>query len=77
MHIPLVDLRAQFRTIQPEVMIAIENVLTDMQLFLGPETQAFEQEFAHYCACEFGIGCSNGTDALHIGSSRLWNWPWP
>ncbi len=64
MQIPLVDLRAQFRTIQPEVMIAIENVLTDMQLFLGPETQAFEQEFAHYCTRDFGIGCSNGTDAL-------------
>jgi dTDP-4-amino-4,6-dideoxygalactose transaminase len=64
MHIPLVDLRAQFRTIQPQVMIAIENVLTNMQLFLGQECQAFEQEFAKYCGCEFGVGCSNGTDAL-------------
>jgi dTDP-4-amino-4,6-dideoxygalactose transaminase len=66
MHIPLVDLRAQFRTIRPEVMIAIEHVLTDMQLFLGPEAQAFEHEFAKYCTCEFGIGCSNGTDALAL-----------
>lgn len=66
MHIPLVDLRAQFRTIQPEVMIAIENVLTHMQLFLGRETQAFEQEFAKYCGCGFGVGCSNGTDALTL-----------
>jgi dTDP-4-amino-4,6-dideoxygalactose transaminase len=35
-----------------------------MQLFLGPECRAFEQEFANYCGCESGIGCSNGTDAL-------------
>ena len=71
MRIPLVDLRAQFQMIQPEVMIAIETVLTDMQLFLGPETQAFEQEFARYCKSEFGIGCSNGTDALTFRSSVL------
>jgi dTDP-4-amino-4,6-dideoxygalactose transaminase len=64
MHIPLVDLRAQFHIIQSEVMNAIENVLTHMQLFLGPECQAFEQEFANYCGCEFGIACSNGTDGL-------------
>jgi len=64
MHIPLVDLRAQFHTIQSEVMNAIEHVLSEMQLFLGPECQAFEKEFASYCGCEFGIGCSNGTDAL-------------
>src|SRR5438876_12202432 len=66
MHIPLMDLRAQFRTIQSEVIPAIENVLTHMQLFLGPECQAFEMEFASYCGCEFGIGCSNGTDALTL-----------
>ena len=64
MQIPLVDLRAQFHTIQSEVMNAIEHVLSEMQLFLGPECQAFEKEFASYCGCEFGIGCSNGTDAL-------------
>ena len=64
MHIPLVDLRAQFNSIQSEVMNAIEQVLSQMQLFLGPECQAFEKEFASYCGCEFGIGCSNGTDAL-------------
>ena len=41
MKIPLVDLRAQYQTIQHEVMAAIEQVLADMQLFLGPQTQAF------------------------------------
>src|SRR6266536_395379 len=66
MKIPLVDLRAQYRTIQHEVMAAIEQVLADMQLFLGPQTQAFEQEFAHYCGCRYGIGLSNGTDALAL-----------
>lgn len=64
MKIPLVDLQAQYRTIQHEVMAAIEQVLANMQLFLGPQTQAFEQEFAHYCDCRYGVGLSSGTDAL-------------
>jgi dTDP-4-amino-4,6-dideoxygalactose transaminase len=63
MQISLVDLHAQYQAIQPEVMAAIENVLDSMQLFLGPHTQAFEQEFALYCQCRHGIGLSSGTDA--------------
>ena len=66
MKIPLVDLQAQYRTIQHEIMATIEDVLTDMQLFLGPQTRAFEQEFAHYCGCRYGVGLSNGTDALAL-----------
>src|SRR3989440_4102983 len=66
MKIPLVDLQAQYRTIRSEVTAAIEEVLADMQLFLGPQTQAFEQEFAHYCGCRYGVGLSSGTDALAL-----------
>jgi dTDP-4-amino-4,6-dideoxygalactose transaminase len=66
MQIPLVDLRAQYQTIQLEVMAAIEDVFTNMQLFLGPQSQAFEQEFATYSGCDYGVGCSSGTDALML-----------
>jgi len=64
MHIPLVDLQAQYRSIRPEIMAAIEGVLENMQLFLGPQSQMFEHEFAQYCGCRFGVGLSTGTDAL-------------
>jgi dTDP-4-amino-4,6-dideoxygalactose transaminase len=64
MHIPLVDLQAQYRSIKPEIMAAIEDVLENMQLFLGPQSQMFEHEFAQYCDCRFGVGLSTGTDAL-------------
>lgn len=66
MQIPLVDLRAQYQTIKPEVMAAFEDVLEQMHLFLGPQCQAFEQEFASYCGCQYGVGLSNGTDALAL-----------
>lgn len=64
MRIPLVDLQAQYQTIKHEVIPALMDVLEHMQLFLGPQNQAFEQEFAAYCGSDYGIGVSNGTDAL-------------
>jgi dTDP-4-amino-4,6-dideoxygalactose transaminase len=33
---------------------------------LGPNTRAFEDEYAAYCGTQFCIGVGNGTDALHL-----------
>jgi dTDP-4-amino-4,6-dideoxygalactose transaminase len=66
MPIPLNDLQAEFQSIKPEVMAAIEGVLDSMQLFLGPQNQRFEQSFASYCGCDYGISVSNGTDAITL-----------
>jgi dTDP-4-amino-4,6-dideoxygalactose transaminase len=64
MDIPIVDLSAQYHTIKQEVLAVFEDVLGGMQLFLGPQSRAFEQEFAAYCECQEAIGVSTGTDAL-------------
>jgi dTDP-4-amino-4,6-dideoxygalactose transaminase len=66
MRVPLVDLSAQFQPIKAEVMAAIEDVLDSMHLYLGPHTQAFEEEFAAYCRARSCVGVGNGTDALHL-----------
>lgn len=66
MRTPLVDLVAQFQPIKAEVMSAIEQVLDGMHLFLGPQLQAFEAEFAAYCGVSTCVGVANGTDALHL-----------
>jgi dTDP-4-amino-4,6-dideoxygalactose transaminase len=66
MSIPLNDLQAQFASIKPEVMSAIEGALDTMQLFLGPQNKHFERSFASYCGCDYGIGLSNGTDAISL-----------
>ncbi len=66
MQIPLVDLGSQYWTIKPEIMTAFEEVLENMQLFLGPQLQAFETEFAAYCGCHHGVGVASGTDALAL-----------
>jgi dTDP-4-amino-4,6-dideoxygalactose transaminase len=66
MQISLVDLHAQYLTIKHEIMAAFEDVLEGMDLFLGPQLQAFEIEFAAYCACQHAVGVASGTDALAL-----------
>ncbi len=64
--IPFVDLRAQYRSIKPDVDAAIQHVLDTCQFTLGEEVAAFESEFATYCGCLHGIGVNTGTSALHL-----------
>jgi dTDP-4-amino-4,6-dideoxygalactose transaminase len=64
MQIPFIDLHVQYQEIKQDVQAALAHVLENMQLFLGPETAAFEREYAAYCGCQEGIGVSNGTDAI-------------
>jgi dTDP-4-amino-4,6-dideoxygalactose transaminase len=70
-EIPLVDLRAQFAPLREEMLQAIAGVLDGMHLFLGPELDAFEREFASYCGCAHTIGISNGTDAIELALRAL------
>lgn len=65
-QIPLVDLQIQYEAIKHEVMAAFEEVLEGMQLFLGPQLHAFEEEFAAYCSSRYGVGVASGTDALAL-----------
>src|SRR6478736_3089870 len=66
MMVPLVDLKAQYQAIKPDVLAAIERVLDGMSLYLGPEQLEFEREFAHYCESRDSVSVSNGTDALAL-----------
>jgi len=65
-EIPLVDLKAQYRTIKDEVRAAIDDVLEGMQLTIGPNVKAFDAEFAAFCGAKHAIGVGSGTDALQL-----------
>jgi dTDP-4-amino-4,6-dideoxygalactose transaminase len=65
--IPMLDLRAQFETIAPEIRAAVEAVLTAQQFVLGPQGEALEQEIAEACGARFGVGLASGTEALELG----------
>jgi dTDP-4-amino-4,6-dideoxygalactose transaminase len=66
MKIPFVDLKRGYLAVNDQVLTAISESLNSMRLFLGPNVQAFEEEFSRYCGTEFGIGVGSGTEALHL-----------
>src|SRR5438309_1646885 len=65
-EIPLVDLKAQYATIRDEVRKAIDDVLESMQLTIGPNVKAFDEEFARYIGTKHSVGVGSGTDALQL-----------
>ena len=64
MAVPLIDVKAQYAPLLPELKARISEVLEDGQFILGPNVQAFEREAADYLGVEHAVGVANGTDAL-------------
>jgi len=64
--IPLIDLKAQHRSIRDELNAAVGEVLDSAQFILGPQVDALETEFAAYCGVKHGIAVNSGTSALHL-----------
>jgi dTDP-4-amino-4,6-dideoxygalactose transaminase len=63
-QIPLVDVRAQYEPLIPELQQAFAAVLEDGRFVLGPNVASFEEEAAAYLHVPETIGVANGTDAL-------------
>ena len=64
--IPLLDLRAQYESIAPEIHVAVDEVLRSQQFILGPQGEALEREIAKLCGVRHAIGVASGTDALYL-----------
>src|SRR5207302_5131943 len=69
--VPLCDLQAQYRALEPQIREAIDRVLTSGQVILGPEVAALEQEVARYCGAGHAVGCASGSDALLLALHAL------
>ncbi|MBI4786371.1 MAG: DegT/DnrJ/EryC1/StrS family aminotransferase [Chloroflexi bacterium] len=66
MTIPLVDLKAQYAGIQPEIDAAIQRVVNNTAFILGKEVAEFEKNFAAFCRVPHCVGTDSGTAALHL-----------
>lgn len=67
MAIPLIDLKSEYMDLRSEVLDAIDQSLQSMQLFLGPNVQALEREWAGFCGTDHAVGVSEGTTAVSLG----------
>jgi len=64
--VPYLDLKAQYRSIKPEIDAAIARVLDSCEFVLGSEVAGFEQDFASCCGTEYCVAVNSGTSALHL-----------
>lgn len=71
MKIPLIDLKTQYQELRLEISGAISSAIDSMQLFLGPNVQKLEGDFAEHCDATHAIGVANGTDALALALRAL------
>jgi len=66
MNVPLLDLKAQYRTIKAEIDAAVAEVMESQHFILGPKVVECEKAIAKYSGCTHGVGVSSGSDALLI-----------
>ncbi|HZV68257.1 MAG TPA: DegT/DnrJ/EryC1/StrS family aminotransferase [Saprospiraceae bacterium] len=70
-HIPLVDLVAQYYSIQSEMDDAIAGVIHSGRFIGGEEVRKFAIKFAGFSNTPYCVPCANGTDALEISFVAL------
>lgn len=69
--IPFLDYKAVNAPYFEEIEAGMSRVLRSGWYVLGPEIEAFEQEYATYCGTQHCVGVSSGLDAL-ILILRAW-----
>ncbi len=69
--IPLVDVKAQYAPLIPELEERFSAVLASGRFIFGPEVEAFELEAAAFLGVPHAIGVANGTDALVLSLEAL------
>jgi dTDP-4-amino-4,6-dideoxygalactose transaminase len=71
MKFPLLDLKAQYKSIEKELKERVLEVLDSQIFILGSEVKALEEELSAYLGVSQGIGVSSGSDALLISLMAL------
>jgi dTDP-4-amino-4,6-dideoxygalactose transaminase len=68
---PLVDVKAQYERLIPQIQERIGEVLDSGVFILGPNVEAFEREAAAYLGVPRSVGVANGTDALVLALDAM------
>jgi len=71
MSIPFIDLKTQYRALQPQIQERINSVLEHGQYIMGPEVKELEERLANYTHARHCITVASGTEALLISLMAL------
>lgn len=66
MKVPLLDLKAQYKSLKKELDEALIRTAESQYFILGPEVENLEKNITEYLNCKHAVGVSSGTDALLI-----------
>jgi dTDP-4-amino-4,6-dideoxygalactose transaminase len=64
MHVPLLDLKAQYAPLREEMHRVVDALFESQYFIMGPAVAECEKLIANYSGCAHAIGVSSGTDAL-------------
>lgn len=70
-EVPATNLQIQHEPIMPELLSAVESVLSSGMFILGSEVERFESRIAERCGTRFAVGVADGTDALILAMKGL------
>ena len=65
------DPKAGYLAQKEEIDAAVAGVLARGAYILGPEVEAFEQEFASFIGAGFAVGVASGTDAITLALKAM------
>lgn len=71
MSVEFLDLGAAYRELRAEIDMAVSRVMASGWYILGPEVEAFEEEFAQFCEAAYAVGVANGLEALVLALRAL------
>jgi UDP-2-acetamido-2-deoxy-ribo-hexuluronate aminotransferase len=71
MAIPFIDLKTQYRALQPQIQERINRVLEHGQYIMGPEVAELEEKLAAHTRAKHCITVASGTEALLISLMAL------
>ena len=71
MHVPFLDLKAQYSKIKDKIQYVINDVCENQKFILGNYVEEFEKSISKYSLSKYAVGVSSGTDALLISLMAL------
>ena len=69
--IPLIDVKAQYAPLIPQLKERIGDVHESGRFIFGPEVEGLEREVAEFLGVPFALGVANGTDALVLSLEAM------
>ncbi len=71
MNVPLLDLKAQYKSLKKEIDETLIRVAESQYFILGPDVDRLEADICDYTGAKRAIGVSSGTDALLLALMAL------